>query len=1122
MRRSPITGAVCILITLAGGCAKEFDSTRVEKTYGTIGAETFKVVCQRVASEEVPNDVTGLETLALCEGREDPTDATPPRLKALAENRERFVRAVDKVMPEAMKDNLEDFLLRLLPFYDDNRLPNSTRALSDFVGKLMADPDALHAMERIGQRQGYRPLKLALGLARPMMSYPRLDELLSTALSSIDEGGIAEDQWNEMQRISAMHMGAHDDDATSIVTSDSTLALTRRLLFSEDSTFASGTPRYLVRRDTRGMAIPILRDGITPFVDHDHDGLADIDGLNRFIDASGAELDIAAPFQLNSEHSIARDDFGRALWTDGTRIYSYMDVDRTMLAGVSREASQWLDATDPTLLNMAYGLPALLGPETTKTGQYDSAAFDYNTFDTSRGALFDLIYAVGQTLGKEETEDALTVVETMAKEHEQEVAGLIDSAWVGRRAGDEHPEAQLEMNSNMWDDIIQVAVWMSQEPGLTEAVLRALADPRSKRLGQVYAEMMRYRDRVDYDPSAFNAPRADVVFADPTDFSQPDYDDNQSIYQRSLSVIHDLDGVRMCNKDGAKLKLYVSGHVIFSWPPAGYDECELLQVDNVAQEYARSIIGRSHLQLKDHMIDRLLAFAEDLGLASADALLEQQSGIEGMTTRPTPYALDRLVFAPRNEFVQNLIDPPVSRDGVSIEARHHGTVFAWEREYRFDDGLEPSRVTFFGAMTPLLQAFDDYDRGTQGRFLFGELITALHSNWPSRYNGEGAMTQNADPNAAFYAAQSNARSYEPIIAKLFSDGQIFIRLHDFARALDQIQVRPGVDGIDVLARAGEALLDPDRSPGLTYRDGTALSYSNDGQKSFPVTPLYLILDALKKMDQAWEENPDRHELWLSARGHLADQLLSTTVDSGDAHLSNQRTVGLLLATIPFLRDRIEAHKAAGDLQEWSNTLASRAEESLGGPMASAIVRLMDALQGDPAAKEELAGLLNYMMTESNGEAFDTTLVAVADMLQTLDDSRDITPLVRGIANAMAPNVQEVLSGSETDLAIDGSALDRTLDLVRDIQGVDERKVLKEMMANMVALPEGDKESPIETIIDVITEINRATPNAGGHLTTQDYHEILDRTHNFLSDEDHGLERLYKVIQSRELNDDTSN
>ena len=1106
---------LCLLACLLG-CVEELDTTRVESARGTLGEEIYEVVCQRIASEESPEDVSGRQSRAVCAGEAGPEAATTPRLRALAENRDRLVPALDRVMPEELEDDVGDFMLSLLPFYEppDDRLPRQTRAVARVLEELVNDEEALAALERMSTRRGYRPLRLGLGVARPMLAYPEFDSFAERALETIDDGGSAGAEWEALLRASALEMATAQPDPPDETT---TLALARQLLYSEDADFAVSAPLWTSRRDARGIVLTARSGGSVdlPFTDGDGDGLADVDALGRFVDATGSVLDVPAPFRVAHENAIARDTMGRALRTDGGHYYAYFDVSRTMLGGVTHEASAWFDPAAPVLMDLTDGLPLLLGPRTGLSREYGSATLAYMGPDTSRGALFDVLHGVGVLLPRESTDDALALVEILVTDHPELLAALIETGLFTDRRADER-SAALRAPSNLWDDLIQIATWIAQEPGLMEGLLRSFVHPDAACLGPIYAEMMRYRDDVYYDPGNLNARRTNVVFTERVDRTAPDSTGNMSLFTRSLSVIHDLSGVKMCNKAGA----YLDMPGPLRWPVTGsYAECELLEVNDVAQLYAQSIIGRAELELKDPTLNDLLDLAS--GIVDRDQLLEDMSGIDGLTTHPTPYALNRLVFAPRNDFLENITDPPLSRDGVPVEDRHAGVIFAWEREY-FCDGR---RVSFYDAMAPLLRAFDDFDRRTVGpgiapdpdptnpRFLFGELISAQHLHWSTPASDH---TQSTDPRGSFFSYQDGGVTYEENVADAFAEGKLISRLHELSVVLDGIELRPGVDGISVLAAATEDLLDPDRNVGLAARDGRRTTTVNDGSREVPLTPLYLLLDGLAAMDAAFAAEPDRHERWLRARGALVDQLLTVRC-TGECEMDNRRTFALVRVLLPFLRERIAAHRDAGDLDAWALSMHERAAESIGSPTGSALIYFLDAVHQDPEAREALAALLGYLVDAASGnDAFPTTLVAIADILQLLEDDLNLVPLLRVLSRALAPEAPDAVAGSVGEVVLDGSAADETMDLLREIQVVDERRTMKAMMANMVALPPGEEETPLEVILDVIAEVNRRDPGAGSPMTLEDHHDTLSRAHDFLTSESRGMERLYRVIQQREL------
>ena len=152
---------------------------------------------------------------------------------------------------------------------------------------------------------------------------------------------------------------------------------------------------------------------------------------------------------------------------------------------------------------------------------------------------------------------------------------------------------------------------------------------------------------------------------------------------------------------------------------------------------------------------------------------------------------------------------------------------------------------------------------------------------------------------------------------------------------------------------------------------------------------------------------------------------------------------------------------------------------------------------------------------SDNDAFLATLYAGADLLQVFGDDADIVPIAHALSVALAPNARELVSGTPGQPNIaNGMAYD-ALGLVRELQGIDDRHILHRLLANLVALPaDGSEETPLEVILDVMSQINRSHPGDTGDYTRGDYRSALGQATGFMRDDRRGLERLYQVLQHR--------
>ncbi len=1104
MTRRLCVGAlvVCALAMVAAACV-ELDTAWRGQTL-SLGEEIYRIVCERLASEEIANDLSGRRTRALCAGDVGVEMATTPRMRALVMQRSRLVTALNQVVPDTLQANLRSFLARVVPLYDppSERFPAVTRAAANVVSALLTDADARTALERLGRRRGYRPLPLGLGVVRPVVAYSGLNAFNQRVFERTADGGPAADAWRRVLEVSALEMATAGDEGTPV--GESTLEVARELLFRENAAFGTSTPRLIVRRDARGYVMvepPMLG---TLFIDADADGLVDVDATGRITTMPGLDTDsIATPFLIANEASASRDSLGRAQ-ANGALLYQYRDMDQTLLAGLVREGRGLSDPATPAILDLLAGVANTLGPRTPKTERFGNHDYAYTGFDTARGPLFDLLHAQGQLMDLPVFDDVLVMAKVLLEQHEAEVAGLINAGLFLDARADEHSEAALEQPNELWDDLNQVLTWSAQEPGLMEALLRSFADPRTRRLGHILAELMTHKDLVTHDPDDLNNVRDEVVFMVPVDRNAPDTFDNRSLFQRTLALMHELYKAPLCSKQDA-----VAAGLTFAGP-----ECSVLHEPDQGQAFALSIIGRYELHFENAFLEGVAGLPPPFNFV--DTVMETDSGIDGLTTHPTPYALARLIFAPRTDQMNALLKTPPTNDDVPAEDRHPGTIFAWERQYTFDDGLEPAQATLYDAMTPTLEAFDDFDRRTEGRFLFLEMMTAFYHHWESRYEGPNQFSQNEDASAPFFSHQDNGRSYEALVAS--GIGDLIERVHRVMLVLDEIEVRPGVDGIDVLAEMTEHLVDPQKNVGMTYRDGRSETPSNAGSRMIAVTPMYETLDALNGFDAAFQSDAPRLARWRAGRSRAVDQLLTMQASSSGEHaFANRRTHAALLAVIDFLRARLQVHRDASDLDSWALGLSQRLEATLGSAQSATALDLVEALQSDPATREEIAKLTMYLLDQASGnDASDVTLAAVGDLLQLWQDERNLDPVLRALSVAMAPNAREVV-GSGGSLNASGSTVDAVTKLLRELSASDTDGALQTMMTNLMTPPAGpSSETPLETIMDVIGEINRVSAGQGGNFDATDYNEMLGRSQDFLSNPHRGIERFFRVVQGREL------
>ncbi|MDB4997060.1 MAG: hypothetical protein JWM74_4492, partial [Myxococcaceae bacterium] len=482
----------------------------------------------------------------------------------------------------SLQKELASTLSRFTDLYNDRTIPLVTESLAEVMDDVHASPEAQAALARLDARQGYRPGDVAMGVSQPLLSYPRLAELADALLRLIASDA---DPLNPDARIDP-DKPAHGDNREPIAGPASAdfqgllgvlreelrtakdpaptpplaialdtsipprvrlsrprtnLEIARTLLLSEDPAFvpAGATPKYIVRRDARGVASVPLQDGKvpSPFVDANGDKLPDLDPLGRFLTSTKTTL--PTPFFASTVTSGAngsgvstsgidgpRDADGRALNArGGAPLYDYLDTKRTFFASLETTLLPMVDAEPAhrheTVLNVAAGLPVLFGNRDAaptskrvyakdpgaKNGKTDApVTVSYRAFHPESSPVIDLVHALGQILSDPAIDDVLALAQRLADEHPQELARLIGVGLEIKAIADKHPEARIPASSTLWDEMFDILAKMAKAPGVLEDLIAAFGKDQTMPLKDVFSAYLENKDELTYDRNALNGP----------------------------------------------------------------------------------------------------------------------------------------------------------------------------------------------------------------------------------------------------------------------------------------------------------------------------------------------------------------------------------------------------------------------------------------------------------------------------------------------------------------------------------------------------------------------------------------------------------------------------------------
>jgi len=466
---------------------------------------------------------------------------------------------------------------------------------------------------------------------------------------------------------------------------------------------------------------------------------------------------------------------------------------------------------------------------------------------------------------------------------------------------------------------------------------------------------------------------------------------------------------------------------------------------------------------------------------------------------------------------------------------------------------------FYNSLKPLVTAFvlDNNPMTGQPRRredLFLGLMDVLYKHWQDASGMADECLLGVDPQSGkpIACTKDGAVSYEPLLSQIFSS-DTFTAVHDLVKIVEGIsvptcaksdpqthrctQAGPMVDGISVLANSTRALVDPVRSKaaGLVDRRGNATAARNDGTTNPQVTPLYLVLETLNEMDQAFAQygraNPQdagRQAQWRRARSQLVDAFLSVTGENTPTQsFADPSLPKILPVLIDAARAQLVAHCPPPYTScTWaSHDLWTNAATTMGGPTFATAMDLQEAIRQDVPARTETEKLLSYLLDAvSSNDALAELLSSFDDVIQVMRDDANLVPLYHLLSTAAAPT-QTIGQGQVQRGVIDSNTafLSRISGRAYDSGGneicareLDPNNVINIVLAHLVTPMTGangqTSETPLEVILDAIADVNRAAPGSPAKLDGQDYANAANELAEFLVDQQRGLEQFYEIVR----------
>jgi nucleotide-binding universal stress UspA family protein len=244
----------------------------------------------------------------------------------------------------------------------------------------------------------------------------------------------------------------------------------------------------------------------------------------------------------------------------------------------------------------------------------------------------------------------------------------------------------------------------------------------------------------------------------------------------------------------------------------------------------------------------------------------------------------------------------------------------------------------------------------------------------------------------------------------------------------------------------------------------------------------------------------RSDAWDAATSDLADIFLKVKGSKAASRLANRRLIPVADRLLGFLQRRLQAHRAAGDLQSWlGRELGDDLARKLASPVLPRAVDVVEKVEADAKLRRSIYDLADHLIDELDSErSFRATLTALADLIQLLIDDRNLVPVARAAGQALHPG-EGLVKGA---LRFLGRAM--PLDTDRSLT-----RVLRNAWQE-----QSPGKSPVQTLLDVAAEVHRVQPGSDSPYLGPDVAQAFKETRDFLDNPDTGLKKFFEIVKNR--------
>ena len=1036
---------------LAGSCGYKLDTQRHPAQRGTFGEEVYKIL------------------------KKDLDRRAPLKGTALAREKDVFVRSIDGLLPEDLLSSVQEFCVQMLPMYDQKKIQYTLRPLACSLGRDLAeDDDFLTAVWYVRRPEGYGNDSVIMPLLEKIGTMEITPALLVDMLEVILEHDGLDDDFNPSNEdgVFADLLGEAShwlkQRTNEQLLADSGWTNFREWLFEQDSRLDSGTggsnPLWLVLVDQRGRAMvakdPVTGDLPDPFVDLDHDGLADVDPVTGdYVDINNLPID--APLPFSSE--------GQRPMVDQHLLYRYADLRYSPLAALIHQLQPMISSG--LVWKLARALPALLGPMT----QRSDGDGTFEGYDADLSPLQAATHALVSILNYPRLAQLLESILTIAELRQPQLARLLSEADAVGAVLDRYPDVALREHNRLLDDLIPHLLAMSRRAYLLR-IMESFDDPRWSSLGPGLAEMIRYRS---VSPDGW------------------DYYDDYDTYEQYLTVSKAMDWTKSDIQYQYRSNLQRGIHLI-------HDTNEITHSTEIFSIHVP-------FEIQDMLGFYLDSFA---GLAQVPGWAEPFL-LEFSSTNPSTEEVNRFMVDNHT-----MLGNPVGREGQEARAQGQSN---WEQyELRRYNAEALMALEFSGAlegMTPMVSTIVQLDRDEtpSGTRVLADFLSAVHPHYSCNV-----------PYAS--ASCANIRPLEPMLLDILDNTEVMDALVDFMSSIQNLQTSSGYWVLAELDQFVNHILEPDSA--LRRFDGTDSVLAVDGQsKVQPISPFYLLMDAIRLMDDSVSEDPEAESALSEIKDVLWNQFLEVTQDQGQWRFSNNQAWILLLDMLDYLRIRAKEHQDSADLGQQLTDMDHSVRDMINDRLTPSLVRSLKLIEEHPRLPDYLDQLLLSVLDQDSAQSAAEAWRLVAWAIQHLQVDMVTVPIGRTLGKQLDPHAQGwrfdpgvgcTPIPQEYEPLVQMRWISRALELFRELLQIrveddsgQVRNVASELVANGLGPYPGSHLLPADDILHVIGSVHRQDPSSEQELTPGDMAHILEQVSEFLLDEQHGIEKLYEMIDFRD-------